>query len=118
METVKKLPTDEPAFDREVVFTVCCHGALDLCMICVDNPELGELAEMVAQERVDSGLLSAVADRCVPLLMVEDDRRMCEALRCLVAVGETKRIGIEVMDRKARTEVAKLRNCILVIVVH
>jgi hypothetical protein len=57
VEMIRKLPTDDPAFDREVVLTACWHGAADLCMLCVDNPELSEFVmEIVANEGVDEGL--------------------------------------------------------------
>jgi hypothetical protein len=115
-DSIRKLPTDDPAFNRELVLTACWHGAADLCVLYVDEPDLREFAlEMVAHEGVDSGLKTAVADRCVQLFITGNDWMLCAALRCLVAIGEIKRIPVDAMMRKIQTEVPELRNCIVVI---
>jgi hypothetical protein len=114
---IRKLPTNDPVFDRELVLTACWHGASDLCMLYVnDNPRLAALAiEMVAQSGVDRRLKTAVADRCVQLLPSADDALMCAALRCLVGIGEIKRISLQVLLGRIRTTVPELRNCMLAI---
>jgi serine/threonine protein kinase len=115
-DTIRRLPTDDPAFDREAVLAACWHGAPDLCMLCVDAHPLSALAiEIVAQEGVEPGLKTAVADRCVQLLMGGYGPGFCGALRCLAGIGETRRIPMNALERSIRGEIPELRNCALVI---
>jgi serine/threonine protein kinase len=115
-DTIRRLPTDDPAFDREAVLAACWHGAPDLCMLCVDAHPLSDLAiEIVAQEGAEPGLKTAVADRCVQLLMGSYLPGFCGALRCLVGIGETRRVPMNALEKSIRGDLTELRDCALVI---
>jgi hypothetical protein len=117
MPAIRQLPTADRAFDREVVLAACWHGAADSCLLYVDDPLHAMLAlEVVAHEGVDPGLKTAVADRCVQLLASHDDALMCAALRCLVGIGEVKRISLQVLVERIARSGRELRNCIVVVV--
>jgi hypothetical protein len=71
--------------------------------------------EVVAQDGVDPALKTAVADRCVRLLTSPDDALVCGAIRCLVGIGEIKRISLQILTRRIHTAVPELRNCIIAV---
>jgi serine/threonine protein kinase len=109
------IPTGNEDFDRDLIIAACKNGAADLAAIYALIPLHVSLAlEVVGQHGVGISLRAAVADKCVQALMSRDGHCVTAALRCLVGIGETRRIPPDVVLRFLRSgeETARLTGII------
>ena len=87
------VPTGSSEFDNDIVIAACKNGAADLMlMYVIALRHFKLLLEVIAQQGVELSLKAAVADQCVKCLISEDEELSCSAIRCLVGIGEAKRI--------------------------
>jgi hypothetical protein len=71
--------------------------------------------EIVGQHGVDISLRAAVADRCVQTLSSGDLPLICTAMRCLLGMGEVRRLRCNAPLKLIRSGVSYVRNCGVII---
>ncbi|KAH0793826.1 TKL family protein kinase [Histomonas meleagridis] len=113
---IEALPTGREDFDLDLVVTACKNGAAGLAAIYSIIPDHLKIAlEIVANHGADVALRAAIGDRCVLCLKSDDSSLVCTALRCLMRLGQTKRITSSIMQRLLEKNVQSISNCVLVI---
>ena len=117
--TFQMIPSGMEEFDTDIVVAACKNGVADLMLMYVILPQhVKLLLEVVAQQGVDIGLKAAVADQCVKSLVSDDEELICSAIRCLVGIGESKRIPSHFLISKLQEPDLNpiLANCLCVAV--
>jgi serine/threonine protein kinase len=114
-EAVEGIPTGSEEFDRDIVITACKNGLADVAVLYALLPAHVKLAlEIVAQHGVDVTLKAAVADKCSQSLTSKDSALVCVAMRCLVGIGEVRRIRGALLKQFVGSENTCLRRCALI----
>ena len=112
---VELIPTGSEDIDIDIVIAACKNGCADAASVYANSPNHIKLAlEMVAQTGVRVNLKAAVADRCVQCLGSSDPSTVCVALRCLVGIGEIKRITPTAIKTYMNSSDEAIRNCVFV----
>ena len=112
---VEQIPTGSEDIDIDIVIAACKNGCADAASVYANTPNHIKLAlEMVAQTGVRVNLKAAVADRCVQCLGSSDPSTVCIALRCLVGIGEIKRITPTAIKTYMNSGDEAIRNCVFV----
>jgi len=92
---VELIPSGSEEYDADISVVACKNKAADVCVVyCMNSTHLKLALEIVAQQGAAPTLRAAVADRCVMSLSSHDSNLVCSALRCLIGIGEAKRITI------------------------
>jgi hypothetical protein len=87
------IPTGNEELDREVIIIACKSGAaVHAAIRAVRKDHLKLALEVVAAVGVDADRTRAVCDQCIDCLESADTMCQIAGLRCLVAIGEAKRI--------------------------
>ena len=108
---VELIPTGSEELDLDIIVAACKNGAADFAAVYALLPQHVKLAlEVVAEHGVDLSLKAAVADRCVQNLRSEDSQLVCAAVRCLLGIGETRRITISVLKDILKSQNKALKN--------
>ena len=114
-KTVEMIPTGVEEFDRDIIIAACKNGAADLAAVFSLLPSHVQLAlEVVGQHGVGVTLKAAVADKCVQCISAKDPGMLCATVRCLVGIGEAKRIPGALIKQMLTSEIENIRNCGLV----
>jgi serine/threonine protein kinase len=109
------IPTGSEDFDRDLIIASCKNGAADIAAIYAILPSNIKLClEIVAQHGADVTLKAAVADKCVQSLGSRDLGLVCAAMRCLVGMGESRRIRPNIILQHVASDQQYLRFCGLV----
>ncbi|EAY13046.1 TKL family protein kinase [Trichomonas vaginalis G3] len=112
---VELIPTGSEDIDTNIVVTACKNGCADASSVYAVNPNHIKLSlECVAQNGVRENLKAAVADRCVQCLGSSDPSMVCTALRCLVGIGEMRRITPSAIKACLSSSDESVQNCIFV----
>jgi serine/threonine protein kinase len=118
-QAIAGVPTGSEEFDRDMLITACKNGMADLAVLYALLPSHVKLSlEIVAQHGVDVTLKAAVADRCAQALTSKDTALVCVAIRCLVGIGEVRRIRGHLLKQFVSSTEGCLRNCALVAASH
>jgi hypothetical protein len=118
-QAVAGVPTGSEEFDRDIMITACKNGMADLAVLYALLPSHVKLAlEIVAQHGVDVTLKAAVADKCAQSLTSKDIGLVCAAIRCLVGIGEVRRIRGTLLKQFVKSNDSCLRHCALVAASH
>lgn len=92
-EFIQEIPTGSEETDTNIVVAGCRNGAADLCSVYSNKPSDVALAlDVVCQTGVDVQLRAAVIDRCVQCVGSTNVSLSAAAMRCLLTLGEQKRI--------------------------
>jgi tRNA A-37 threonylcarbamoyl transferase component Bud32 len=109
---VELIPTGSEEFDKDLIITACKNGAADVAVVYAFFPTHLKLAlEIVGQSGVRTRLRAAVADRCVQSFSSKDRATVCAAIRCLIGIGEIKRITGNVLKQQIEHPAQAVRNC-------
>ena len=112
---VELIPTGSEDIDIDIVVAACKNGCADAASVYAYSKTQIKIAlEMVAQGGVRVNLKAAVADRCVQCLGSSDASTVCTALRCLVGIGEIKRITPNAIKTYMNSGDEAIRNCVFV----
>jgi hypothetical protein len=112
---VEMIPTGCKELDRDIVVAACKNGAADYAAIYALAPTHVALAlEVVSQNGADRMLRASVATKCVQCLAAGGAPLVCAALRCLVSIGETKKIPMSALRTFLQSDVPAVRACTLV----
>lgn len=115
MSAVELLPTGSEETDTDIVVAACRNGCADAASVYAIEPSHVKLAlEMVAQHGVSVNLRAAVADRCVQCLGSADFATVCAAVRCLVGIGEIRRITPTAIRTHMGSPEPAVRACVFV----
>jgi hypothetical protein len=111
---VVELPTGSPETDSNIVVAACRSGCADLCAVYTISPEDLTLAlNVVARTGVEIDLRAAVGDRCIQAFGGTNAELALAALRCLLAIGDFKRIPVSSLRAFVGGEDRALRACAL-----
>lgn len=114
-KAVEGLPSGSEEFDNDLVMAACKNGGADACVVYALAPQQIKLAlTVVARQGVELGLKAAVADRCVQSLKSDDPSMVCAAIKCLIEIGEVRRLTLNVVKKYLRAEEEGLRNVVCV----
>jgi serine/threonine protein kinase len=109
---VVELPTGSPETDSNIVIAACRNGCANLCAVYTISHEHLTLAlNVVARTGVEVDLRAAVGDRCIQAFGGTDAELALAALRCLLAIGDFKRIPISSLRAFVASENPPLRAC-------
>jgi hypothetical protein len=112
---IETIPTGAEEFDRDIIVAACRNGLADLAVLYAVSTLDTQLAlEVIGQHGVDIGLKAAVADKCSLLLESSDVGLVCSAIRCLVGIGEARRVRPTVLKNYVVSDVQHMRYCALV----
>ena len=112
---VELIPTGRDDTDTNIVIAACKNDCADAASVYAIDPKHIKLAlEIVAQNGVHLILKAAVADRCVQCLGNEDPAMVCTALRCLIGIGEIRRITPTALNTYMQSPNSSIRNCIFI----
>ncbi|OHT10646.1 TKL family protein kinase [Tritrichomonas foetus] len=115
ISAIELIPTGSEDFDRDIIVAACKNNAADFAAVYALLPSHVKLAlEVVAQHGADVTLRAAVGDRCVQCLGSSDDSLVCAALRCLIGIGETRRVTFPLV-KKLIERSEKIRNCAIIV---
>lgn len=90
---VEEIPTGSVEIDTDIVVAGCRNGVHDLVALYSAKMDDTILAlNVCAHEGVDLTLKTAIVDRCVQSFALNNTELATAALRCLLAIGELKRI--------------------------
>ncbi|EAY16560.1 TKL family protein kinase [Trichomonas vaginalis G3] len=102
---VENLPTGNPGTDTNIVISACKNSCHDLASIyCVNPKDIALALEVSSVKGVELQLKYIVADRCVQGLNSTDISLQTAALRCLLSLGEYKRIPIILLEKYTQNE--------------
>lgn len=97
---VDEIPTGSIEIDTDIVVAGCRNGAHDLVALYSVKFEDTILAlNVCANEGVDKTLKTAVVDRCVQCLVLNNADLAAAALRCLISLDELRRIQFDTLSR-------------------
>ena len=97
---VSELPTGSPDTDRNICIAACKNKAADLCSLYSTAPtDVALSLEVCATNGVDYQLRVIVVDRSVQSLSAKNLSLAAAALRCLIALGEAKRIPVQFLEK-------------------
>ena len=114
-KAVEALPTGIEELDRDLVIAACKNNAADVAAVYALLPSHIQLAlEVISQHGVALTLKAAVADKCVQCLGSKDPAMICAAMRCLVGIGEAKRISVNLIKHSMTSENESVKNCGLI----
>jgi hypothetical protein len=109
-EAVKVIPTGSEDFDQDLIIAACKNGAADSAAIYAILPQHLRLTlEVVGQHGAELALRPAVADKCVQALGSKDVRLVCAGARCLIGIGEARRIRPDSILWFVRSDVQYMR---------
>jgi hypothetical protein len=107
---VTVIPTGSEDFDRDLIIAACKNGAADSAAIYAIFPQHLRLTlEVIGQYGAELSLKPAVADKCVQALGSKDAGLVCAAARCLIGIGEARRIRTDAILRFVRSDVQYMR---------
>ncbi|OHT02802.1 TKL family protein kinase [Tritrichomonas foetus] len=93
---VEEMPTGSVEIDTDIAVAGCRNGIHDLVALYSAKPDDTILAlNVCSHEGVDLRLRAAVVDRCVQSLVLNNTELASSALRCLLSIGELKRIQFD-----------------------
>lgn len=114
-QAMELIPTGSEEFDKDLIVTACKNGAADAAAVCAFFPNHLKLAlEIVGQHGVDRRLRAAVADRCVQCRGSKDPATVCAAIRCLIGIGEARRMTLGTIQHHMANRSLAARNCGLI----
>ena len=102
---VVELPTGSPEIDRNICIAACKNKAADLCSLYASS--LSDIAlslEIISLEGVDYQLRVIVIDKCVQSLSSKSIQVIQAALRCLLSLGEAKRIPLQFLEKNLQSD--------------
>ncbi|KAH0795865.1 TKL family protein kinase [Histomonas meleagridis] len=107
------IPSGSDEFDDDIAITACKNGAADaIAVYAVSLIHVKLALELVVKQGVDVMLKAAVADRCVQGVYSNDESLACISLRCLISIGEFRRIPFNAIQKFLNTEDNGLKDCI------
>ena len=114
-KAVEVIPTGIEEFDRDLIIAACKNNAADVAAVYALLPSHIQLAlEVVGQHGVALTLKAAVADKCVQCLGSKDPAMICAAMRCLVGIGEARRISVAIIKQSMTSTNESIKNCGLI----
>jgi hypothetical protein len=109
---VVELPTGSPETDTNIVVAACRSGCADLCAVYATSTDDVALAlNVAARTGVETDLCAAVGDRCIQAFGGGDAELALAALRCLLAMGDFKRVPVSALRPFVASEDRRLRAC-------
>ena len=109
---ITEIPTGSVEADTNIVVAGCRNGAADLCAVYATNPTDVALAfDVVARVGVSIQLKTALCDRCVQSIGKMDAVLATSAIRCLLSIGEFKRIPVNALKCFTATTNQDLNRC-------
>ncbi|EAY07324.1 TKL family protein kinase [Trichomonas vaginalis G3] len=115
MPVIELIPSGLSEFDADITIAACKNGAADVCVVYVVNQTYLKLAmEVVSQQGASPSLKAAVADRCVQCLSSNDHALIMAATRCLIGIGDARRISCNLIENCLKSDDDQLRNCMIV----
>jgi serine/threonine protein kinase len=109
---VSEIPTGSEEIDANIVIAACRNGCADLCAVYAINPfDIALALNVVAATGVDPLLQEAVIDRCVQSLGISNPELSLAALRCLLSVGDMKRIPFNILRTMSASADRPLSSC-------
>jgi hypothetical protein len=114
-QAMELIPTGSEEFDKDLIIAACRNGAADAAAVSAFFPNHLKLAlEIVGQHGADMRLKAAVADRCVQCLGSKDAATVCAAIRCLIGIGEARRMTVGIIQHHITNKSLAARNCGLI----
>lgn len=87
------LPTGSEITDMDITVAACKNGSANLCAVySVNSKVLGFALDESSRNQVDPLLREALIDKCSASLIHADTYLVSSALRCLLILGEVRRI--------------------------
>jgi hypothetical protein len=109
---VAELPTGSSETDTNIVVAACRSGCADLCAVYATSYDDITLAlNVVARSGVEVDLRAAVGDRCIQAFGGTNTELALAALRCLLAIGDFKRIPVSGLRLFLTCEDRRLSAC-------
>ena len=109
---ITEIPTGSVEADTNIVVAGCRNGAADLCAVYATNPTDVALAfDVAARIGVSIQLKTALCDRCVQSIGKMDTVLATSAIRCLLSIGEFKRIPVNALKCFATSTNQDLSRC-------
>ncbi|OHT14681.1 TKL family protein kinase [Tritrichomonas foetus] len=107
---VEEIPTGSEEQDEDITVAACKNGVADLCAVYAMNPKHIALAlDAVCQDPIDPSIREAIIDKCVASLRYDNETIVSAALRCLLVIGDVRRMNCEAL-RKILQLYKKLEN--------
>jgi len=110
---VEIIPTGSEDVDENLFMIACKNNAADAAAVYATVGIHTKIAlEVCSRKGASSQLRIAVADRCVQCLASNDESMICTALRCLISLGEYKRISPQFVNSKIASATGPLLHCL------
>lgn len=108
---VEELPSQDENIDMDIVATGCKSGCADLCAIYAKrSKDVAAALEVCALIGVERSLKAAVEDACVHAMSSSEDYLVAAAVRCLISLGESRRIPRSSISSMLRSGNLTLHN--------
>lgn len=109
---VEEIPTGSVEIDTDIVVAGCRNGVHDLVALYSAKIDDTTLAlNVCSHEGVDITLKAAVIDRCAQSFVLNSPELATAALRCLLSIGELKRITSRVLSKFLSSTDVSLCSC-------
>ena len=109
---VEEIPTGSAEIDTNIAIAGCRNGIHDLVALYSANTDDTILAlNVCSHEGVDIRLRAAIVDRCVQSLVLNNTELAAAALKCLLSIGEFKRIQFDVLNNFLTSTNDALSSC-------
>lgn len=111
-QIVEEIPTGSIEIDTDIVVAGCKNGVQDLVALYSAKMDDTILAlNVCAHEGVDVTLKTAVVDRCAQSFALNNTELATAALRCLLSIGELKRITSNFLEKFLASADVSLCSC-------
>lgn len=108
---IEIIPSGSIDYDNDICIAACKNGCADLCVVYCSNPKILKVAmEVVAESGAKDTLRAAVADKCVMYVNHQDKALMCAAIRCLISLGDARRISPPILKILFNSKIAQFVN--------
>ncbi|EAY10269.1 TKL family protein kinase [Trichomonas vaginalis G3] len=112
---VASIPSGANDFDDDICMCACKNGCADIVVVYSSSYKILKVAmEVVAEQGANDDLRAAVADKCTQYLNSSDRAICCSALRCLIGIGEAKRISDQTLKNLLSSKVPQLTQIALI----
>ena len=112
---VYEIPTGSPEVDHSICIIASKNKCAPLFSLYSTNPaDIALSLEVCSIEGVDFDLVVGVTDKCVQSLSSKNDALVAASIRCLLSLGESKRISINSLASFVQSQSEIIRNLALV----
>ncbi|KAK8871015.1 hypothetical protein M9Y10_008928 [Tritrichomonas musculus] len=102
---VEDIPTGSTQIDLDITVAACKNNSADLCAVYANHPaHVSFCLDVASQTKIDPQLKEAVIDKCIASLRFEDKSLLAASIRCLLILGDFKRISMETIRKVFRSD--------------